>query len=115
VIDYTKEDYTKGDQRYDVIYDLIGNHSFSERRHVLKPGGICVLAGTGGSGLRKETLSYFLGGFASALCSKFAKEKFVMFGVDISKKDLGVLRDLTENAKIAPALTKTYPLNETAA
>src|SRR3982751_5155307 len=74
VIDYTKDDFTKGDQRYDVIYDLIGNHSFSERRHVLKPGGICVLAGTGGSGLRKETLSYFLGGFASALCSKFAKE-----------------------------------------
>src|SRR3954447_1515405 len=35
VIDYTKDDYTKGDQRYDVIYDLIGNHSFSERRRVL--------------------------------------------------------------------------------
>src|SRR5947207_8586415 len=42
VIDYTKEDFTKSDQRYDVIYDLVNNHSFAERRRVLKPGGICV-------------------------------------------------------------------------
>ena len=35
VIDYTKEDFTKGDQRYDVIYDLVNNHSFAERRRVL--------------------------------------------------------------------------------
>jgi NADPH:quinone reductase-like Zn-dependent oxidoreductase len=115
VIDYTKEDYTKSDQRYDVIYDLVNNHSFSERRSVLKPGGICVLAGVGGSGMHEETLSRFLGVFTAALRSKFAKEKFVIFGVDINKKDLGVLRDLTESGKIAPALTKTYPLSETAA
>src|SRR6201985_2363571 len=55
VIDYTKEDYTKGEQRYDVIYDLVNNHSFAERRRVLKSGGICVLAGVGGAGLHEET------------------------------------------------------------
>jgi len=115
VIDYTKEDYTKGDQRYDVIYDLVNNHSFAERRRVLKPGGICVLAGIGGSGIHKETLLRVPGVFSAILRSKFANEKFVSFGVDISKKDLGVLRDLTESGKIVPALTKTYPLTETAA
>jgi NADPH:quinone reductase-like Zn-dependent oxidoreductase len=115
VIDYTKEDYTKSDQRYDVIYDLVNNHSFAERRRVLKPGGICVVAGVGGSGMHEETLSRFLGVFTAALRSKFAKEKFVIFGVDINKKDLGALRDLTESGKISPALTKTYPLTETAA
>ena len=114
VIDYTKEDFTKGDQRYDVIYDLVNNRSFAERR-VLKPGGICVLAGVGGSGMRKKTLFQFAGVFPAALRSKFTKEKFVTFGVDINKKDLGVLRDMTESGKIAPALTKTYPLTETAA
>src|SRR6267154_1951001 len=56
VIDYTKEDFTTGDERYDVIYDLVNNRSFAERRRVLKPGGICVLAGVGGSGMRRETL-----------------------------------------------------------
>jgi len=115
VIDYTKEDYTKGDQRYDVIYDLVNNHSFAERRRVLKPGGICVLAGIGGSGIHDETLSRVAGVFTASLRSKFSNEKFVSFGVDINKKDLGILRDLTESGKIMPALTKTYPLTETAA
>ena len=55
VIDYTKEDFTKGDQRYDVIFDNVGNHSFSDRRRVLTPNGICVLAGIGGAGLHPET------------------------------------------------------------
>jgi NADPH:quinone reductase-like Zn-dependent oxidoreductase len=115
VIDYTKEDFTKGDQRYDVIYDLVSNRSFAERRRILKPGGICVLAGVGGSGMHKETLTQFINGFAASFRSIFANEKFVMFGVDISKKDLGVLRDLTESGKVLPALTKTYPFTETAA
>jgi len=115
VIDYTKEDFTKSDQHYDVIYDLVNNRSFAERRRVLKPDGICVLAGVGGSGMRKETFFNLAGSLTAALRSKFSKEKFVMFGVDINKKDLGVLRDLTESGKIAPALTKSYPLNETAA
>jgi NADPH:quinone reductase-like Zn-dependent oxidoreductase len=115
VIDYTKEDFTTGDQRYDVIYDLVNNRSFAERRRILKPGGICVLAGIGGSGMHEETLSRFLNGITASLRSKFAKEKFVSFGVDINKKDLSVLRDLTESGKIVPALTKTYPLTETAA
>ena len=115
VIDYTKEDFTKGEARYDVIYDLVNNRSFAERRRILKPGGICVLAGIGGSGMHKDTLSNLAGELTASLRSKFGNEKFVLFGVDINKKDLGVLRDLTESGKVLPALTKTYPLTETAA
>ena len=115
VIDYTKQDYTKGDQRYDVIYDLVNNHSFAERRRALKPGGICVLAGIGGSGIHEETLSRVVGVFTAFVRSRFAKEKFVSFGVRFDTKDLGILRDLTETGKIVPAVTKTYPLTETAA
>jgi NADPH:quinone reductase-like Zn-dependent oxidoreductase len=115
VIDYTKEDYTKSNQRYDVIYDLVNNRSFAERRRVLKTGGICVLAGVGGSGMHEETLSRVVGVFSASLRSKFSKERFVIFGVKINKEDLGVLRDLAESGKITPALTKTYPLTETAA
>jgi len=115
VIDYTKEDYTKAGDRYDVIYDLVNNHSYAERRRVLKPGGMCVIAGVGGSGMHEETWSRFVGVFTASLRSKFGNEKFVVFGVDINKEDLGVLRDLTESGKITPALTKTYPLSEAAA
>jgi NADPH:quinone reductase-like Zn-dependent oxidoreductase len=115
VIDYTKEDYTKGDERYDVIYDLVNNHSFAERRRVLKPGGICVLAGIGGAGMHEETLSRVIGVFTAALRSKFVKEKFVSFGVSFNTKDLGILRDLAESGKAIPAVTKTYSLSQTAA
>jgi len=115
VIDYTKEDYTKSDERYDVIYDLVNNRSFAERRRILKTGGICVLAGVGGSGMHKDTLSNLAGVLTASLRSKFSNEKFVAFGVDINKTDLGVLRDLTESGKVVPALTKTYPFTETAA
>jgi NADPH:quinone reductase-like Zn-dependent oxidoreductase len=115
VIDYTKQDFTKGDQRYDVIYDLVNNRSFAERRRILKPGGICVLAGVGGSGMRKETLFNMASSLTAWLRSQFSAEKFVNFGVDFNKKDLGILRDLTESGKMVPALTKTYPFTETAA
>jgi NADPH:quinone reductase-like Zn-dependent oxidoreductase len=115
VIDYTKEDYTKGDERYDVIYDLVNNHSFAERRRVLKLGGICVLAGIGGAGMHEETLSRVIGVFTAALRSKFVKEKFVSFGVSFNTKDLGILRDLAESGKAMPAVTKTYSLSQTAA
>jgi NADPH:quinone reductase-like Zn-dependent oxidoreductase len=115
VIDYTKEDFTQGDQRYDIVYDLVNNRSVAERRRILKPGGICVLAGIGGSGMHDETWSNILNALTAPLRAKFSKEKFASFGVDISKKDLAVLRDLTESGKMTPALTKTYPLSETAA
>jgi NADPH:quinone reductase-like Zn-dependent oxidoreductase len=114
-IDYTKEDYTKGEQRYDVIYDLVNNHSFAERRRVLKPGGICVLAGIGGSGMHEDTLSRVVSVFTASFRSKFTDEKFVTFGVSFNTKDLGILRDLTESGKVVPAVTKTYPLTESAA
>jgi NADPH:quinone reductase-like Zn-dependent oxidoreductase len=51
----------------------------------------------------------------ASLRSKFGHEKFITFGVKFSKKDLGILRDLVESGKVVPAVTKTYPLTETAA
>lgn len=115
VIDYTKEDYTNGQERYDVIYDLVNNHSFAERRRVLKPGGICVLAGVGGSGMHEETLSRAVGVLTAFVRSRFAKEKFVSFGVSFSTRDLRILADLAESGKAVPPVTKTYPLSEAAA
>src|SRR5262249_14426182 len=94
VIDYTKEDFTKTDQRYDMIYDLVGNHSFSERRGILKPSGICVLAGMGGAGVHPESWGRLIRNFGSAFASTFTSQKFVTYIARLTKDDLNVLREL---------------------
>src|SRR5205085_1566946 len=102
VIDYTREDFTKTDQRYDMIYDLVGNHSFSERRQILTPDGICLLAGIGGAGIRPESGGRILGNFKTAFQSKFTSQKFVFYIAKLTKDDLNVLRDLMQSGKVAP-------------
>src|SRR5438309_8151764 len=115
VIDYTKEDFTKTDQRYDMIYDLVGNHSFSERRNILKPNGICVLAGVGGAGLHPGMWGRALGNFATAFKSNFTSQKFVTYIAKLTKDDLNVLRDLMQSGKVAPVIDRTYKMSETQA
>src|SRR5438128_6873600 len=115
VIDYTKEDFTKTDQRYDMIYDLVGNHSFSERRNILKPNGICVLAGVGGAGLHPGMWGRVGRNFWNAFLSNFNKQKFVFYIAKLTKDDLNVLRDLMQSGKVAPVIDRTYKMSETQA
>jgi NADPH:quinone reductase-like Zn-dependent oxidoreductase len=114
VIDYTKEDFTKTDQRYDMIYDLVGNHSFSERRQILTPNGICVLAGIGGAGFHPESWGRILGNFKTAFQSRFTRQKFVFYIAKLTKEDLGVMRDLMQAGKVTPVIDRIYELGQTA-
>src|ERR1700736_554193 len=79
VIDYTKENFAKTDQRYDLIFDLVGNHSFSERRHILNPNGICVMAGLGGAGWHDGFATRLLGELNGFLRSRFVTQKFISY------------------------------------
>ena len=113
VIDYTKEDFTKGAQRYDLLFDLVGNHSFSERRRVLEPKGICVLAGVGGSGANEGQLGRRLMGMLRALAaSPFVSQRFVFYIAQINKPDLQLLSDLMESGKITPVIDRQYKVSE---
>src|SRR6266516_3156002 len=85
VIDYTKEDFTKTDQRYDLIFDLIGNRSFSERRRVLNPNGICVMAGLGGAGWHEGFATRLLGELNGYLRSRFVSQKFIAYIAEFNK------------------------------
>ena len=114
VIDYTKEDFSKTDQRYDLIYDLIGNHSFSERRRILNPNGICVMAGIGGAGWHDGFATRLLGELNSYLRSRFVSQKFIAYIAQFNKKDMMVLADLMQSGKVTPVIDRTYKLNETA-
>ena len=114
VIDYTKEDFTKTDQRYDLIYDLVGNHSFSDRRRILDPNGICVMAGIGGAGWHEGFATRLLGELNGYLRSRFVSQKFVAYIAQFNKADMSVLADLLQTGKMTPVIDKTYKLNETA-
>jgi len=113
VIDYTKEDFTKTDQRYDILYDLVGNHSFSERRRILTTKGICVLAGVGGAGLHPGMLGRVGRNFWNAFLSNFSKQKFIFYIAKLTKDDLNVLRELMQSGKVAPVIDRTYKISET--
>src|ERR1700724_2489901 len=88
VIDYTKEDFTKTDQRYDLIFDLVGNHSFSERRRILNPNGICVMGGVGGAGWHDGMVGRLLGELNAYLGSWFVSQKFIAYIAEFNKADM---------------------------
>ena len=114
VIDYTKEDFTMGDQRYDMIFDNVGNHTIAERRRVLNPNGICVLAGMGSAGKHEGQWSRLAGNLKSFFVSPFISQKFKFFIAKLLKADLIVLRDLMQEGKVKPVIDREYPMSETA-
>ena len=113
VIDYTKEDFTKTDQRYDLIFDLVGNHSFSERRRILNPNGICVMAGVGGAGWHDGMGMRLAGELNGYVRSRFVSQKFVAYIATMNKADLMILADLMQAGKMTPVIDRTFKLSET--
>jgi NADPH:quinone reductase-like Zn-dependent oxidoreductase len=114
VIDYTKEDFTQGDQRYDMIFDNVGNHTIAERRRVLTPNGICVLAGMGSAGKHEGQWPRLAGNLKAFFVSPFIAQKFRFYIAKTLKADLIVLRDLMQEGKVKPVIEREYPMSETA-
>jgi NADPH:quinone reductase-like Zn-dependent oxidoreductase len=102
VIDYTREDFTQKDQRYDLIFDTVGNLSISGCKRTLSPSGICSVAGF-------TTMSHLFG------VMLFGGGKVGMMETASSnKKDLLFLKELLDAGKIVPVIDRQYPLSETA-
>jgi NADPH:quinone reductase-like Zn-dependent oxidoreductase len=113
VIDYTKEDFTEGDQRYDLILDNVGTQPLSGFRRALTPKGICVMIGGGGP--NDGGLIGPLGRPVKALLlSPFISQKMGMLMADLNKKDLTILGDLMQSGKVTPVIDRTYPLSKIA-
>ena len=104
VIDYTKEDFTKSRQRYDLILDNVANHSFSDLRHVLTPQGVIIPnSGHGGMG-------YVIKAF---LLAPFMRQQGNMYMASPNTKDMVFLKELIEAGKIISVIDRTYPLSGT--
>jgi NADPH:quinone reductase-like Zn-dependent oxidoreductase len=110
VVDYGRENFTLGTARYDVIFDLIGNHTLSELRGVLTPKGTLVLSsGTGGRVL--GPMGRIL---AAAITSPFVSQTLSLFTQSGTSTTLDDLRHLIESGKVTPAIDRTYPLTRVA-
>jgi NADPH:quinone reductase-like Zn-dependent oxidoreductase len=111
VIDYMREDFTTSNQRYDMILDCVGNHPFSECRHVLTPEGRFVGVGAPHDASVIGLLAPMIKDVA---LSVFGKQKSVMFIAKASQADLKLLGELISTGKLTPVIDKTYPFSEAA-
>jgi NADPH:quinone reductase-like Zn-dependent oxidoreductase len=113
-LDYATEDFTRGDARYDLIFDLVSNHPFSDLRRVLAPGGL-VLAGGGpgfgGLGAGRWAARQ-IGGL---LASRFTGAKMAFLAARLRCEDLAVLAGMMETGEVTPVIESCYSLYETAA
>lgn len=110
VIDYTREDFTRGAHRFDVILDLAGNHPLSKLRRVLAPKGIYI-SSTDAGGAVLGPLPRLL---AVAVTSPFVSQQLRSLAAKRNLDDLTHLADLVATGKLAPVIERTYPLSQTA-
>ncbi|HEY5075325.1 MAG TPA: zinc-binding dehydrogenase [Pyrinomonadaceae bacterium] len=111
VIDYTKEDFTKRAERYDVILDNVGNQSLSGFRGVLNPKGIYVAIGGGGVNDSRWT-GPLVGVIKMLVVKRFTTQEMRMMLAEINRKDLTLVADLIQTGKIKPVIDKTYPFSQ---
>jgi len=107
VIDYTKEDFTQNEQRYDLILAANGYHSLSDYKRALSPKGIYVM--TGGS-MAQIFQAMLLGPWISMTGSK----KMGALSAEPNQKDLVFMKELLEAGKVVPVIDRRYPLSKVA-
>jgi NADPH:quinone reductase-like Zn-dependent oxidoreductase len=109
VVDYTREDFTESGLRYDVILDMIGNHSLSDRRRALTPKGTLVLVGGPDKG---RWLGPLIGLLKVLLVSPFVSQKLRPILAHSSKEDLIIMQGLLAAGTVTPVIDRSYPLSE---
>ena len=109
VVDYTREDFTQGEQRYDLIFQLAGTHSPSECRRALAPKGTLLLSSGESNGRWIGPLSRTL---KALLLSPLVGQRLVGFTMKPNGDDLQFLRGLIEAGTVTPVIDRTYPLAE---
>jgi NADPH:quinone reductase-like Zn-dependent oxidoreductase len=105
VIDYTKEDFAKGDECYDLIFVAYGNRSVFDYKRALKPKGLCVIAGG-------SMAQFFKSIFFGPLISVAGNKKIISYVAQPNQKDLEYLKELIEAGKVKPVIDRRYPLAE---
>jgi NADPH:quinone reductase-like Zn-dependent oxidoreductase len=106
VIDYTQEDFTESEQRYDLILDMVAYRSIVDYKRALSPKGICIMVG---GPMARVFLKVLLGLFISMIGSK--KIGMVIWKPN-RREDLVFLEELFEAGKVVPVIDRCYLLSE---
>lgn len=112
VIDYTREDFTRGGDRWDVIFDLVGNHPLAALRRALEPKGVFV--GCGGGGPEKTSADLLKGMLGQAAIAPFVSQKLTGVLAKINGGDLKLLAELLQKGTIRSVLDRSYSLSNVA-
>jgi NADPH:quinone reductase-like Zn-dependent oxidoreductase len=109
IVDYTTEDFTRSDERYDLMLDIAGTTPWSRCKRVLTPDATVVVVG----GPRANRLLGPVGHLAGMrLGALRASQKVVFFLAQLNKSDLETLRELLASGQVKPFVSRTYPLSE---
>jgi NADPH:quinone reductase-like Zn-dependent oxidoreductase len=111
VIDYQREDFTRGPERYDLIIDNVGNHALSDLRHAMTASGTMVVVGGPSD---EDFLGPLTGTIKAVLYSPFVEQKFLAVMADENPKDLDTLRALMQSGDLTPVIDRRYLLSRTA-
>ena len=109
VIDYTQQDFTKGEPEYDLILDNVGAHSLKDMRSVLTPNGLLLANGAPAPTGWFGGLGHPLKVTASSMLSKQQGRPFLSME---NEEDLGALQELAETGKITPVIDRVFPFEE---
>jgi NADPH:quinone reductase-like Zn-dependent oxidoreductase len=110
VLDYTREDFTRAPEHYDLIIDTVATHSLGDYRRSLAPQGTLVMVG--GLDTGQWLMATLLRTLQAALYSTFGDRQFLPFLAELNKDDLASLAGLMQSGKVKPVIERTFPLNE---
>jgi NADPH:quinone reductase-like Zn-dependent oxidoreductase len=108
VVDYTRENFTEGQERYDLIFDCVGNHSLWNFRRVLRARGTYLMVG----GLSSSGLEMLSGIVRALLLSAVSKQRLFMMMARNKREDLAVLGELVQTGKVTPVIDRRNGLTE---
>jgi NADPH:quinone reductase-like Zn-dependent oxidoreductase len=108
VYDYKKESYIDSDGQFDLIVDMVGNHSITDNRSVLKPGGRYVIVG----GPKGNWFGPLAGPISAMIQNSFVDEELIFFVASLTQKDTEALAELMQQGKVIPVIDKVYDFEQ---
>ena len=112
VIDYTREDFARSTQHYDLLFDLVGNRPLADYLCAVQPQGTYIWCGGGGPD--RSTMNLLARVLQNAVRSHFVSQKMPGLHAKINREDLAILADLVQRGTVIPVVDRTYSLSETA-